>query len=326
MTPDVYRNILSAWLPQVILDCHVHIGLPEHTGQIAPERMKEMWAAEVANSFSWEQMREAFDLLFPGRKVEALTFGWVYRETDIAGNNDYVLSGVGGGIRGLAVTKPDWTAAQVEALLDRGFIGIKPYPDLAGGGEVSIFDYLPHSHLEALNNRSGVLMLHLPRKGRLADEDNVRELLEINDRYPSIRLIVAHIGRAYCLPTAERGLPRFVDRPSIYFDTAANLNADVFALALETVGPERILYGSDLPITLMRGMREHVGDRYINYTDGPYSWNTDRKSPEEEARYTYYLYEELLAIRNAVERTGLGTEAVQKIMYGNCAELLRRDA
>ena len=322
MTHDVYGDILSPWLPQVILDCHVHIGLPEHTGQITPGRAKEMWAMEVANSFSWEQMREAFDLLFPHRKVEALAFGWVYRETDIAGNNDYVLSGIGDGIRGLAVTKPDWTAADVEGLLDRGFIGIKPYPDLAGGGEVSIFDYLPHSHLEVLDDRSGVLMLHLPRKGRLADEDNVRELLEINDRYPSIRLIVAHIGRAYCLPTAEKGLPHFADRPNIYFDTAANLNPDVFALALETVGPDRILYGSDLPITLMKGVREHVGDRYINYTDGPYSWNTNRKGPDEEAAYTYYLYEELLAIKNAIERAGLGPDAVQKIMYGNCARIL----
>lgn len=325
---EVYKDILSPWLPPVMLDCHVHIGLPEHNKTVDRARRPDAWAMEVAGSFAWAELWEAQQLLFPDKRVEALAFGWVYRETYVAGNNDYVLSGMSDTVRGLAVTRPEWNSAEVGRLLDQGFVGIKPYPDLApqGTNEVSVFDFLPHSHLELLNERSGVLMLHLPRKGRLADLDNVREILEVNDRYPAVKLIVAHIGRAYCLPTAEEGLPHFADRPGVYFDTAANLNPDVFALALELVGPERILYGSDLPITLMRGMREHVGDQYINYTDGPYSWNTRRKSPEEEACYTYYLYEELLALKKAVERAGLGADAVKQIMYDNCASILRRNA
>lgn len=331
VSEKLYRETLSAWLPPVIWDCHVHIGLPEHAGPISPERCKEIWALEVASSFPWMQMRDSHQLLFPDKQVNSLAFGWVYREMDIERNNDYVLAGIrdaGNRSKGLAVTKPEWSAADVEKLLDAGFVGIKPYPDLAPQrtNEVSVFDFLPHSHLEVVNDRSGALMLHLPRAGRLADPANIRELLEINDRYPRIKLVVAHIGRSYCLPTAERGLPCFADRPGVYFDTAANLNADVFAYALDVVGPERILYGSDLPVTLMRGMREHVGDRYINYTDGPYSWNTNRRSPDEEACYTYFLYEELLALKNAIERAGLGTDAVRKIMYGNCAEILGGDA
>jgi len=327
---ETYKRMLSPWLPPVIWDCHVHIGLPEHAGPISPARYKEIWALEVASSFSWTQMRDAYRLLFPDKQVNTLAFGWVYREMDIARNNAYVLDGIrdpANRSKGLAVTKPEWSAADVERLLDDGFVGIKPYPDLSPQctNEVSVFDFLPHSHLRIVDDRSGVLMLHLPRRGRLADADNIREVLEINDRYPRIKLAVAHIGRAYCLPTAERGLPHFADRPGIYFDTAANLNPDVFAYALEVVGPERILYGSDLPVTLMRGMREHVGERYINYTDGDYSWNTDRKSPEEEAKYTYYLYEELLALKKSIEKAGLGADAVQKIMCGNCARILGQE-
>jgi len=205
-----------------------------------------------------------------------------------------------------------------------GFLGIKPYPDLApqGSEDASTFDFAPHAHLAMLNALGGVLMLHLPRRGRIADPNNISELKELRQKYPLIRLIVAHIGRAYCLPTALAGLPHFADDPGICFDTAANLNADVFQYELETIGPERILYGSDLPVTMMRGVREHVGDKYINYTDGPFSWNTNRKTPEEEAAYTFYLYEELRALIKAVERAGMGKAEFEQIMYTNAAKLL----
>jgi len=162
----------------------------------------------------------------------------------------------------------------------------------------------------------------LPRAGRLADPDNIRELTEIAERYPTVRLIVAHIGRAFCLPTARAGLPHFANRPGVYFDTAANLNAEVFEYALDTVGPDRLLFGSDLPITMMRGVREHIGDKYANYTDAPYSWNVSRKSLEEEASYTFYLYEEIRALTRAIERCGLGREAAEKVFCTNSAKLL----
>ncbi len=325
ISEQIYRNELAPWLPPRIFDCHVHVSLGEHWGPISAERLAELWAIEAGDRLSWKELRDNYRKLFPGRPVVALVFGNVFREVDIEGNNEYVLSGLGDPTNhalGLFVTRPEWSASRIESALARGFVGIKPYPDLAPPGRESVFDCLPKAHLEVLNRLGGVLMLHLPRKGRIGDPDNIREILEIADTYPAIRFIVAHIGRAYCLPAAKKGLPLLADRPQIHFDTAANLNADVFQYALETVGPERILFGSDLPVTLMRGVREHAGESYVNYTDGPYSWNTNRKGPEEEAHYTYYLYEELRALIKAVQRTGLGSEAMARIMYSNSARLL----
>jgi uncharacterized protein len=282
---------------------------------------------EVGVELTWETLRDTYKLLFPRQKASVLTFGGVFKEIDVERNNEYILSGTVNAENhayGLFVTRPEWNPGVIADALARGFRGIKPYPDLAPTDslEISIYDFLPHSHLAALNERSGILMLHLPRKGRIADPDNIRELLEITEAYPSIKVIVAHIGRAFCLPTAQQGLPFFRDCSRIYFDTSANLNSDVFEYALETIGPDRILFGSDLPITLMRGVREHVGDNYINYTDAPYSWNVNRKSPEEEASYTYFLYEELRAIIDAVKRTGLGVETMEKILCSNSAKIL----
>lgn len=324
---QIYEQELLPWLPERILDCHVHISLEENCGPISPERLAELWAVEAGVFQSWPQLRARYAELFPRQRVGALVFGGVYREQHIEAENDYVRSGLaetGNMAKGLLVTRPEWPSECVSEAMAEGFLGIKPYPDLApmGGENASVFDFVPHSHLSALDDLGGVLMLHLPRRGRLADPDNIRELKELRQKYPSIRLIVAHIGRSYCLPTALEGLPHFAYDPGVYFDTAANLNADVFQYALETIGPDRILFGTDLPVTMMRGVREHIGDKYINFTDGDFSWNTNRKSPEQEASYTLYLYEELRALIQAIVRAGMGKAEFEKVMYSNAAMVL----
>lgn len=323
---QAYEELLP-WLPERIIDCHVHIGLPEFCGPVSEERVKSNWAMEVGAEQSWEQWRASRDRLLPEQRVGALVMGVPFMEMDLAANNNYVLSGAedpANDARALFVTRPEWDPELIAQAMSRGFVGIKPYPDLVShtDGEPGIFDFLPKAHLEVLDRLGGVLMLHIPRAGRLADPDNIREITEISEIYPNVKLIVAHIGRSFCLPTAKRGLPPFADKSNVLFDIAANLNADVFAYALETIGPERILYGSDMPITLMRGVREHVGETYINYTDGDYTWNVNRKSKEQEANYTYFLYEELRALVDAVRRVGLGKQALDQIMCINTARLI----
>ncbi len=132
----------------------------------------------------------------------------------------------------------------------------------------------------------------------------------------------AHVGRAYCLPTAQRGLGQLAAHTGILFDIAANLNPDVLRYALDEVGPDRLLYGSDLPVAMMRGTREHVGETYVNYTDGPYSWNTSRKPPEIEAKYVYFAYEEIRALIKAVTSARMGREVIEKVLFSNCASIL----
>jgi len=324
---DIYEQEIAPWLPARIYDCHVHVGLEQHCGPVSPERIKANWAMEVGSAQSWEILQRRHRLLFPDREVCTLAFGGVFREIDLEANNAYVLAGARDPANracGLMVTAPEWPATRIEEGLAQGFRGVKPYPDLApmGSERARIADFLPDHHVEVLNRHRGVLMLHLPRPGRLADPANLEDLTALADRYPGIRLIVAHVGRAFCLPTARKGLAPFVSRPNVHWDIAAHLNADVFRLVLETMGPDRLLYGSDLPITIMRGEREHRGEMYINYTDAPYSWNTNRKPPEVEARYTFFLYQELRALVQAVQACGMGRKEMAQIMFGNCARLV----
>lgn len=341
----VFADEFEDFLPDEIYDIHVHLHLPAN-GRPSEEAIAESWASEAPYELSLEQLDEVQGLLFPGRRTRSLVFANPSKWVDLPAANAYVAEVTGGGrvgarvptrscgredtpthADGLLVTRPEWPADEVRRLVqDGGFLGLKPYPGLVGGRfdeNVAVDDYLP-PHQQALASELGlIVMLHLPRPERLRDPRNQDEVRRMVETYPNLRLIIAHIGRAYTMSFAESGLQALHDLP-VWWDFAMHLNADVMQLALEMVGPERLMYGSDLPVALMRGMRRHEGDAYINYSDGDYRWNTpDKRMPADvEAGYTLYLYEELRAFKQAAQGAGLGPAEVALVMNGNARALV----
>jgi len=321
-----YEGELRDFLPRRIIDCHTHIGLADHVGQLPDERRREMWALDVAQELPVEQLNAWNARLFPGHDTQACAFGWPIRECDLERSNAYVAQSAAQLRATFLVTDPRWPPGRVRDLVTGGgFAGLKPYPDLAGeaaSSEAAIPEYFPESHQGVAEELGLVVMLHLPRRERLRDPRNLAEVRALSQARPTVPVIVAHIGRAYTMSFAEGSLHQLADLENVHFDFAMNLNAQVIALCLREVGASRLLYGSDLPIGLMRGMREHRGDQYINYTDGDYVWNTDRKPPEVEATYTLFLYEQLRAFRLASEQTGLSEGDLVNVFSGNLARLL----
>lgn len=325
----LFQEEFEDFLPPFIYDSHVHVALPEHLPETPPEAVAESWAAEAPHHLSFEQLEEVQGQFFPGRTVRSLTFAMPVAYADIEAGNAYVAGGIAAGrVDGLLVTRPQWPQAQVAELIDQGgFVGFKPYPGLVGNRSddtVCIDDYFPPAHQEIADDRGLIALIHLPRPERLRDPRNLAELHQLVAKRPNLRVIVAHIGRAYTMSFAAPGLAALRDLPTLYHDFAMNLNAEVLELALREVGPERLLYGSDLPICLMRGCREHHGDAYVNFSDEPYTWNTPdrRKAPEIEANYTLYIYEELRAFKQAAKQVGLTAAQVAKVMGGNARELV----
>lgn len=323
----IFERELDGFLPNEIYDIHVHLHTPEH-GVPTPEAIRESWAAEAPHILSREQLGEVLGLVFPGRRHGSLVFANPSKWVDLEAANAHVAQAIAAGqADGLLVTRPEWPVADLRRLLhEGGFLGFKPYPGLVGGRfdeNVTFEDFLPEAHQQLADELGLIVMLHLPRPDRLRDPRNQDEVRRLVERHPNLRLVIAHIGRAYTMAHAETGLPALRDLP-VHWDFAMNLNADVLALAMELLGPERLVYGSDLPIALMRGMRRHEGESYINYSDGDYRWNTPekRQPPEVEAEYTLYIYEELRAFKAAAERMGWGPAEVRMVMNGNARRLV----
>lgn len=134
--------------------------------------------------------------------------------------------------------------------------------------------------------------------------------------------MVAHLGRSYAGRYAREGFRALENEPGILFDTSAVLNPSVMALALDRLGPERLMFGSDFPILYMRGRRRWQGDQYLNLTSSDYSWNTNRQPPEVEAGYTLYIYESMAALVDTCLQLGFGTEEMEALFYGNARRLM----
>ncbi|MDK1032305.1 MAG: amidohydrolase family protein [Planctomycetia bacterium] len=315
-----YAEHLRSRLPESIFDIHVHMNLPEHIAMVPEERWLSDWALEAGHLLPCDDAYACAGELYPDVEYSIAGFPWPIREADLVGNNAY-LAGLRreGRLAPFMAVKPHWSIEETEmALVEGGFVGFKPYSDMATGvkgADVSIFDFFPHEQWQILDRHKKAVVLHLPRKGRIADDDNVRELLDAREKYPDVTIIIAHFGRAFCPVFLEQGLDKLGGADGFYFDTAAVINPAVYDVAFSRIPAERILYGSDMPILFWHGRREWSKREYHNLCREDFSWNTRRRSTEDEATYTLFLYEQMRAILDAVDRHGFG-EADKISIFG----------
>jgi hypothetical protein len=165
------------------------------------------------------------------------------------------------------------------------------------------------------------VMLHVPRPGRLADPLNQRQIVELCTRYPRARIVLAHVGRAYYLAGVAGCLDRLKDLPNLYYDLAMLNHWEVLEHLFRTVPADRVLFATDTPIALAPGKSVEINDQYTYVT--PVPWDISICDDRGRLRFTSFLYEELRAIRKAVERLGLGRTFVEGLFYGNGMRLLR---
>ena len=328
-----WEQHLAGWLPQRIFDAHTHVHSPElRRSKPTEEKRRQYWVNEANEPITADQAQHCYATVFPGRDFSCLCFGSPDLDYDLEQCNTRLQGEcLRRGWHCLSVVLPQWSADRLAEELNKPRVmGVKPYYTLIGNDsttrdrylEASIFDFLPHHQLEVLNERRAWVTLHVPKADRLEHPANIAEIREIRRRYPHVRLVIAHLGRCYTLPHAQAALPQLADDDGLYFDSSAVMNPDVHRFALETIGPKRILYGSDNPIFYMRGRRQYEGRTYINRTSYPFFFNRNRESPEVEATYTLYMYEELLALRKACEQLGFGSNEVEALFYGNAHRLL----
>jgi predicted TIM-barrel fold metal-dependent hydrolase len=331
----IYTEELDGFLPDRLIDAHTHVYREEDGshGANAFQRVVS-WPSRVAKDDPVEDLRETYRLMFPGRSVTPLMFTSVFEGDDMDRLNGYVAAcAASTGYPALLYAHPSWDGAALERVVKAGgFRGVKVYLDLSPAyipvKEIRIFDFLPPHQLDVLDRNGWVAMLHIPRDGRLRDPVNLAQMLEIEKTWPRVRLIIAHVGRAYCDEDVGDAFTVLAGTRRMHFDFSANTNDRVFEAALRTFGPERCLFGSDMPITRMRMRRVCENGRYVNIVPrglyGEVSGDSHMREadPPEADSLTFFLYEEILAVKRAVRRIGLGAADVEAIFHGNAARLL----
>ena len=335
----VYKEELSEFLPERMIDIHTHVWLEKHKRDIQKENCRVVsWPYLVARDNSIEDLQETYSILFPDKNVIPLIFSNFTRGDDYEAMNAYISSETKErGIPSLLYALPEWSSELLlNKIIEGKHLGIKVYlnlsPNYIPQNEIRIFDFVPHHQLEVLNEHNMVLMLHIPRNKRLGDPVNIAQMLEIEDRYPNINVIYAHIGRAYCPEDFGTAFEDLKDTKHLKFDFAATTNEDAIYRVLDTFGPERLLFGSDLPILRMRMRRICESGRYINivpkglYGDVSNDPNMREVFGNEAEELTLFMYEELLAFKRAVKRFGATRDDINKICYQNAKTILSKVA
>lgn len=328
-----YNERLRDFLPSKIIDCHTHIWLEEFKSHTHMPVRTVLWPNMVARDNSAEEMMSIYSKMFPDKEVIPVVFGCVYNDYDIKKCNTYVREKAAQyKFPSLMVATPTMNVEQLEKdIRDGGFFGCKVYlnfsPSYISEKEIRIYDFLPPEQLAMLDRNGWAVMLHIARANRLKDPLNLAQLMEIDEKYPNAKVIVAHIGRAYTNEDLGNSMNVLKYSKNLLFDFSANTNSYVMSKLVETVGIDRIMFGSDMPLTKMRARRIVEDGIYINLVPKGLYGNISndihmREVENEEAdKITYFLYEEIDAFKKVAQDLKLSKEEIEKIFYKNAAKL-----
>ncbi len=163
-----------------------------------------------------------------------------------------------GGFWGLATFDPSHYSQseieqQVQAVYaDPRFIGMKPYPFFG----IEYHDKRYDTWWEYGNRNRFYALIHHSRS-------DLQEVDSLARRYPDVRWVVAHTGSSYRV--ADLAVEMMKKYPNVFAEiTFTAVTGGIIEYMAKEAGPERIVYGSDLP---MRDPRQQLG--WVVFSDLP---------------------------------------------------------
>ena len=314
----VFREEFAGRLPKRIFDSHVHIVLKRsYPPEQGPDKIS--YLAPLGGEFSVTQCLDLYGELLPGVEMSLACFGMPAMHVDrcdaadLGADNKRVF-----GLRLLSAYDP---VEQVEADIRKyRLAGVKPYANMAiktPGREVELLDFFTPEQLEMLNRLKLIAVVHIPRKMRLEDPLNRKQMKYLCEKYPNITFIFAHIGRAYYQRCATNYVDEFVEFPNAYWDTAMINHEGVLRYTFDHFPAERILFGTDAPISFVHGKSVEINHQYAYVMPENYDFGTTLIDTSGKITYVPFLYEQLRSVL-ALE---LPRRVLERFFFDNAHEL-----
>ncbi len=316
---------IEPFLPDRIFDAHAHLFCHEHFDPL-PAGYQDMPARlDLAAYYDF------IDWIHPGARTRGGLFFGLAFTGDRDANNRFVAAEVRKSPRdgdfGQMIIAPDMTAEQVyQTAKTEGFVGLKPYHTLATGRErtwtAPIEAYLPERHVAVAGELGLSITLHIVRDRALADPLNQATIRRYCEGYPDMTLLLAHAGRGFNPWHTIEGIESLRGLDNVFFDTSAVTEAGAFEAITDVMGHERLLYGSDFPVSHVHGRCVAIGDSFH------WIYADELKLAEKHAELRPVLIglESLRALRLACRRMRLRDGQIEDIFYNNANQLFTRQA
>lgn len=315
---ELFHRELEDFVPPRLFDAHAHLYETRHFGDHPPPL-----CAEGPPSVGVPTYQMYMAQMFPDRQIEGLFFGFPHPTLDMEAANDFVIRQVRDRPRSRAhmLVHPNMDAEFVRETVRReGFVGLKCYHVYASEPDTfaaPITSYLPEEHVRVAHEEGLTITLHIVRSRALADPVNREVIRRYAERYPNVRLILAHAGRGFNPHHTVVGVEALRGLRNIWFDTSAVTEGGAFEAIVRAFGVDRLLYGSDFPISHMRGRCVAVGDSFLWLSADELS----RRADYADIRPTLVGIESLRVLKLAALNLRLSDAQIEAIFVGNALKL-----
>lgn len=324
-----YHREIAPVLPERVLDFHTHTWSPDNWKVKPWETAHAGGRYMVTDEFyPPEQLLADGRNAFPDRPYEAVCFGNPTPAVDWEKDTAYVADAARThtGLWPLLLAGPALGVSRerYEQALDAGrFLGLKVFLNWYGDqyGAVKVEDMVGPVERALANERRLVVLLHVPRVGRLADPEIQTGVRWLAGECPDANIVLAHCGRCYLPSEMKAAIGCLRGLTNVWMDTSMVMDPTTLQIALNEIGPKRLLFGTDFPVAAMRGRRVRVLDHWVDVVlpgEPPSAFRVTG----EGIRAGYMAWEIALAIRWACEMAGISRNECRGIFYDHGRRLL----
>jgi len=327
--PAFYRERIAPFLPPAVLDFHAHVWRKSDWHSVPWKSGARGAGYMVADEdYPVEQLEADGRACFPDREYRAVCFGYPTPSADNQKDTAYVASA--GRRRGMyplmIVGAPlDVPPEEIRRRLDEGaFLGYKVFLPWHGDdyGRTRVQDMLSTREMDIAQELGLVVLLHVPRSGRLADPEVQDGVIWLSREWPGAHIVLAHCGRCYLPAEMERAIGSIRDLPNVYLDTSMVMDETVLRMVFDGIESSRVLYATDFPVAAMAGRRVRVMDHWVDVVTGDVPASAFRVRAEGIPA-AYMAQEIAYAVLSAGRAGGLSESALRAMFFDNGMRLLQ---
>jgi predicted TIM-barrel fold metal-dependent hydrolase len=312
---ELFERELESFVPATVFDAHAHWYRADHFSAGAAPLLVQS-GPPVAGSAAFDR---AIRQLMPDRRIEGLFFPYPHPALDVAAGNEFLHQELSGrpGSRGQMLVTPGQDPEFIRETVRRcGFVGLKCYHVYSPHRptfDSPIEEFLPESQVRVAHEQGLSITLHMVRPRALADVANQETIRRYCGRYPNMRLILAHAARGFNAHHTILGIESLRGLSNVWFDTSAVTDCGAVEAIVHTFGHQRILYGSDFPVSHLRGRCVGLGDSFLWISPD----NTNLEVPYAKLELALVGHEALRTLKVAAMSTRLTDSQVEDIFCNN---------